>query len=164
MQENIKNFMKKIINIIAITKKWKEEQNEQRINDWKTNKSPELRYSENSRTAIARFTLAVDRPTRQGEDKKADFPNIVVFGKQAENCDKYLEKGSLVGITGRIQTGSYQNKNNITIYTVNIIATNVQFLSWKEKAEKEDQQELENAVILDEDCTNFEAVEDNLPF
>lgn len=127
-------------------------------------RDPELRYSENSRTAIARFTLAVDRPTRQGEDKKADFPNIVVFGKQAENCDKYLEKGSLVGITGRIQTGSYQNKNNITIYTVNIIATNVQFLSWKEKAEKEDQQELENAVILDEDCTNFEAVEDNLPF
>ena len=87
-----------------------------------------------------------------------------MFGKQAENCDKYLEKGSLVGITGRIQTGSYQNKNNITIYTVNVIATNVQFLSWKEKAEKEDQQELENAVILDEDCTNFEAVEDNLPF
>lgn len=127
-------------------------------------RDPELRYSENSRTAIARFTLAVDRPTRQGEEKKADFPNIVVFGKQAENCDKYLEKGSLVGITGRIQTGSYQNKNNITIYTVNIIATNVQFLSWKEKAEKEDQQELENAVILDEDCTNFEAVEDNLPF
>lgn len=127
-------------------------------------RDPELRYSENSRTAIARFTLAVDRPTRQGEEKKADFPNIVVFGKQAENCDKYLEKGSLVGITGRIQTGSYQNKNNMTIYTVNIIATNVQFLSWKEKAEKEDQQELENAVILDEDCTNFEAVEDNLPF
>ena len=127
-------------------------------------RDPELRYSENSRTAIARFTLAVDRPTRQGEDKKADFPNIVVFGKQAENCDKYLEKGSLVGITGRIQTGSYQNKNNMTIYTVNVIATNVQFLSWKEKVEKEDQQELENAVILDEDCTNFEAVEDNLPF
>lgn len=127
-------------------------------------RDPELRYSENSKTAIARFTLAVDRPTRQGEEKKADFPNIVVFGKQAENCDKYLEKGSLVGITGRIQTGSYQNKNNITIHTVNIIATNVQFLSWKEKAEKEDQQELENAVILDEDCTNFEAVEDNLPF
>lgn len=45
-----------------------------------------------------------------------------------------------------------------------VIATNVQFLSWKEKAEKEDQQELENAVILDEDCTNFEAVEDDLPF
>lgn len=127
-------------------------------------RDPELRYSENSRTAIARFTLAVDRPTRQGEEKKADFPNIVVFGKQAENCDNYLEKGSLVGVTGRIQTGSYQNKNNMTIYTVNVIATNVQFLSWKEKAEKEDQQELENAVILDEDCTNFEAVEDNLPF
>ena len=88
----------------------------------------------------------------------------MVFGKQAENCDNYLEKGSLVGVTGRIQTGSYQNKNNMTIYTVNVIATNVQFLSWKEKVEKEDQQELENAVILDEDCTNFEAVEDNLPF
>lgn len=73
-------------------------------------KDPELRYTSNNQMAVATFTLAINRPVKQGQEKQADFPRITVFGKQAENCEKYLVKGRLVAIQGRIQTGSYQNK------------------------------------------------------
>jgi len=75
-------------------------------------KDPELRYIPESQTAVATFTLAVDRP---GKEKKADFPKITVFGKQAENCERFITKGRLVAVQGRIQTGSYKNKNGDTV-------------------------------------------------
>ena len=68
-------------------------------------RDPEVRYS-GDQMAIARFSIAIDRPPRRDGTKETDFPNIVVFGKQAENCEKYLVKGRLVAIEGRIQTGS----------------------------------------------------------
>ena len=77
----------------------------------KLTRDPELRYTSNNQMAVATFTLAINRPVKQGQEKQADFPRITVFGKQAENCEKYLVKGRLVAIQGRIQTGSYQNKN-----------------------------------------------------
>ena len=77
-------------------------------------RDPEVRYTP-SQMAVASFTIAIDRPVRSGEDKKTDFPRITVFGKQAENCEKYLVKGRLVGVQGRIQTGSYQNKDGVTV-------------------------------------------------
>ncbi|HPZ59123.1 MAG TPA: single-stranded DNA-binding protein, partial [Bacillota bacterium] len=67
-------------------------------------KDPELRYIPQSETAVASFTLAVDRP--MAREKTADFIRIVAFGKTAELCERYLTKGRLVGIQGRIQTGS----------------------------------------------------------
>ena len=73
-------------------------------------RDPEVRYTANTQTAVATFTLAVDRPVKSGEEKKADFPRVIVFGKQAENCEKYLSKGRLVGVQGRLQTGRYQNR------------------------------------------------------
>ena len=92
-------------------------------------RDPELRYTNGSQMAIAKFSLAIDRPTRQGEEKKADFPRVTVFGKQAENCEKYLSKGKMVCVQGRIQTGSYQDKDGKTVYTTDVIASNVEFLS-----------------------------------
>lgn len=91
---------------------------------------PEVRYitSENQ-TAVCRFTLAVDRPVKQGQEKKTDFPRIIVFGRQAENCERYLSKGSKVGVQGRIQTGSYKNKDEQVIHTTDIVANNVEFLT-----------------------------------
>lgn len=86
-------------------------------------KDPEIRYAE-GQMAIARFTVAIDRPPRDGK-KEADFPNVVVFGKQAENCGKYTAKGKLIGIEGRIQTGSYTNKNGDKVYTTDVIANRV---------------------------------------
>lgn len=98
-------------------------------------KDPEVRYISESQTAVATFTLAVDRPTKQGQEKKADFPRVTVFGRQAENCEKYLAKGRRVGIQGRIQTGSYTDKNGQTVYTTDVVAERVEFLEKGEKPE-----------------------------
>lgn len=94
-------------------------------------KDPEIRYTTSDEpVAIATFNLAVDRPVRQGMEKQADFPRITVWGRQAENCEKYLTKGRLVGIQGRIQTGSYKNKDGDTVYTTDVRADRVEFLQW----------------------------------
>lgn len=96
-------------------------------------RDPELRYTGGNQMAIAKFSLAVDRPVRQGEERKADFPRITVFGKQAENCEKYLTKGRMVCVQGRIQTGSYQDKDGKTIYTTDVVADRVEFLEWGDR-------------------------------
>ena len=96
-------------------------------------RDPELRYVPNSELAVATFSLAIDRPTREGKEKQTDFPRITVFGRQAENCEKFLEKGRLVAVQGRIQTGSYENKDGTKIYTTDVIANNVEFLDWGDK-------------------------------
>lgn len=88
-------------------------------------------------TPVANFTLAVDRSRSEG----ADFIKIVVFGKQAENCDRYLSKGSQVAVNGRIQTGSYTNKDGVTVYTTEVIADRVKFLDSKPKEEKHPEDE-----------------------
>ncbi len=98
-------------------------------------RDPDVRYAAQSQMAVCRFTIAIDRPMRQGNgEKQTDFPSIVVFGKQAENCEKFLTKGLLVGVQGRIQTGSYTNKDGATVYTTDVVADRVEFLEWKDKA------------------------------
>lgn len=91
-------------------------------------KDPELRYTP-SGAAVARFTLAVNR-TFKGNDgeKQADFINCVVWRKQAENTANFLKKGSLAGIEGRIQTGSFEGQDGKRIYTTEVVADSVQFL------------------------------------
>ena len=96
-------------------------------------RDPEIRYIPESQMAVATFTLAIDRPARSGQEKKTDFPRITCFGKQAENCERYLAKGRLVGIQGRIQTGSYTNKDGQTVYTTDVVADRVEFLEWGDK-------------------------------
>lgn len=87
----------------------------------------ELSYTP-QQTAVGKFTLAVDRPKRNGEDAGADFIRITVFGKQAESCNRYLSKGRQAAVTGRINTGSYKNKNGDTVYTTDVIAERVEFI------------------------------------
>ena len=96
-------------------------------------RDPEVRYTSGSQMAVANFTLAIDRPVRQGEERKADFPRVVVFGRQAETCEKYLAKGRLVAVEGRIQTGSYQNRNGDTVYTTDVVASRDEFLEWGDR-------------------------------
>lgn len=86
---------------------------------------PELGYTP-SQKAMCRFTLAVDR-TKEG----ADFIRIVVWDRQAENVNRYLHKGSKCAVNGRIQTGSYKDKDGKTVYTTDVVATNVEFLDSK---------------------------------
>ena len=99
-------------------------------------KDIELRYSTGqNQTAVARFTLAVDRI---GKDKGADFISCVAFGKTAELMDRYLSKGSKVGIEGHIQTGSYE-KDGRKIYTTDVITERIEFLSSQPKTEAQDE-------------------------
>lgn len=96
---------------------------------------PELRYI-SSGSAVSRFRIAVDkglsREKKQEMESKnqptADFINIVVWGKPAENCANYLSKGKLVGVQGRIQSGSYDAKDGTKRYTTDVVASSVEFL------------------------------------
>ncbi len=91
-------------------------------------KDPELRYTP-SGVAVARFTLAVNRAfsNQQGE-KEADFINCTVWRKPTENTANFLKKGSLAGVEGRIQTGSYEGQDGKRVYTTEVVADSVQFL------------------------------------
>lgn len=91
-------------------------------------RDPELSYTPNTQSAVCRFTIAVDRPRRNGEDAGADFIRITVWGRQAETCDRYLSKGRQVAVQGRIQTGSYKNREGATVYTTDVVADRVEFL------------------------------------
>ena len=96
-------------------------------------RDPELRYSTGgNQTAVCRFTIAVNErrrnPQTQEWEDNANFIPIVVFGKQAENCDRFLAKGRKVAISGRIQTGSYE-KDGQKRYTTDVVANNVEFLT-----------------------------------
>lgn len=97
-------------------------------------RDPETRYIPQTETAVANFTLAVDRP--MAKEKTADFIRIVAFGKTAELVEKYLAKGRLVAVQGRIQTGSYTNKEGETRYTTDVYADRVKFLDWGDRSER----------------------------
>ena len=103
-------------------------------------RDPELRYT-SSNIATTRFTLAVNRPF-QGQDgnQGTDFINIVVWRKKAENVKKYVTKGSLVAVEGRIQTGSYE-KDGQRIYTTDVVADSVQFLETRSQSQNRISQE-----------------------
>lgn len=91
-------------------------------------RDPELSYTPNNSTAVGRFTIAVDRPVQAGKERQADFIRITVWGKQAETCERYLTKGRQVAVMGRIQTGSYKNREGVTVYTTEVVADRVEFL------------------------------------
>jgi len=99
-------------------------------------KDIEMRFIPESELAVAKFSVAVDRPVTKGKEKQTDFINIVVFGKTAEACEKYTAKGKMIAIQGRIQTGSYKNKEGVNIYTTDVIADKVEFVQWKDKEEQ----------------------------
>ena len=112
---------------------------------------PVVRYT-SDQMAVAAFNVAVDRMSKE---KKADFPKVTVFGRQAENCEKYLSKGSKVLVKGRIQTGKYTNKNGETVYTTDVIAENVEFLDSKSDAK---------SVKKDDVYEQFSTVDEDMPF
>lgn len=90
-------------------------------------KDPIISYTQ-ERMAISRFSIAIGRgKDKNGNDRGTDFPSIVAFGKTAELIDKYLGKGRLVGITGRLQTGSYE-KEGRRIYTTDVVVDHIEFL------------------------------------
>ncbi|WP_102399249.1 single-stranded DNA-binding protein [Haloimpatiens massiliensis] len=93
-------------------------------------KDPELKFIQGSGTAVATFTVAVDRRFKSPGQPEADFIPIVVWGKQAESTANYMSKGRLIGISGRIQTRSYEAKDGTRRYVTEVVAEEVQFLEW----------------------------------
>lgn len=99
-------------------------------------RDPEVHYTQgNEPTAIARYTLAVDRRVKKEGEQTADFIGIVAFGKAAEFVEKYCHKGVKLLVTGRIQTGSYTNKDGNKVYTTDVIAEDQEFCESKKTTE-----------------------------
>ena len=93
-------------------------------------RDPEVRYAQGDNPlAIARYTLAVDRrqSRNSGDDQTADFINCVAFGRTAEFAERYLRKGTKIAVTGRIQTGSYTNKDGVRVYTTDVVVEEHEF-------------------------------------
>lgn len=143
-------------------------------------RDPELRYTP-SQTATCTFTLAVDKKMSREKRQEAvdnnrptaDFPRITVWGAQAENVSRYLSKGSQCAVIGRIQTGSYQDKETgKTVYTTDILADNIEFLSSQNNAQNNagvaKRQTRDNYTSNDEDFfeDDFQEIEDDssIPF
>ena len=133
-------------------------------------RDPEVRYSNgaNGQTAIARFSIAVDR-RRSGnnsEDQTADFINCVAFGRQGEFAEKYLKKGTKIALTGRIQTGSYTNKDGQRVYTTDIVVEEVEFAESKntQNAQGGVSSEYPNRMTSDDGFMNIPDDDGELPF
>ena len=98
-------------------------------------RDPEVRYSAGENAlAIARYTLAVDRRFRRDGEASADFISCVAFGRQGEFAEKYLHQGTKIAITGRIQTGSYTNKDGQRVYTTDVVVEEQEFAESKSSA------------------------------
>ena len=98
-------------------------------------RDPEVRYSQGANaTAIARFSLAVDRRWKREGEPDADFFNCTVFGRQADFVEKYLRQGIKVVVTGRIQNDNYTNKDGQKVYSVQIIVEEIEFAESKNAA------------------------------
>lgn len=106
------------------------------MNKWlgtgRMTRDPEVRYSQGQNpTAIARFTLACDRRFKRDGDQNADFISCIAFGKIAEHIEKYWHKGMKMAAVGRIQTGSYTNRDNQKVYTTDVVVEEVEFCESK---------------------------------
>lgn len=103
-------------------------------------KDIELRNTQ-SGMATARFSIAIDRgKDKEGNSRGADFPNCVAFGKTAESLAKFTGKGLRVAVIGRVQTGSYTDKDGKTVYTTDIVADRVKFIDWKDNGGQNENQ------------------------
>lgn len=123
-------------------------------------KDPEVRYTQGENpTAIARYTLAVDRRFKREGEQEADFISCVAFGKNGEFAEKYLKKGMKISITGRIQTGSYTKQDGTKVYTTDIVVEEHEFV---ESKANQAAQEADNTS--DEFVPIPEGMIDDLPF
>ena len=131
---------------------------------------PEISYSQNSNnTCIARYTLAVDRRFKQEGGQEADFPSCVVFGKGAEFAEKYLHKGTKVVVTGRLETGSYTNKDGVKVYTTTVVVEEQEFAESKASAQNNGgddyQQPASNNSSAGDGFMNIpDGIDEELPF
>ena len=125
-------------------------------------KDVELRVVPGSGTAVARFTLAVNRDYKKEGEPDADFINCVAFGKTAENTANYVNKGCRVIVEGNLKTGSYENKHGQKVYTTDLMCQKVEFVDFKEKQSTNNTQPNQQANEFD----SFKTIDtdDSIPF
>ena len=124
-------------------------------------RDPDVRFtSGDNAMAIARYTLAVDRRfKRDGDEQTADFISCVAFGKAGEFAEKWFKQGTKVAITGRLQTGSYTNKDGVKVYTTDVVVEEQEFAESKKNAESNTPRPNSSDFVSVPD-----GVEDELPF
>lgn len=132
-------------------------------------REPEIRYSQgNDQTAIARYTLAVERRYNRNADQTADFINCVAFGRLAEVAEKYFHRGTKLAVTGRIQTGSYTNKDGNKVYTTDVVVEDQEFAESKGNSTESDSTPSGRTNPANASADGFmsipEGIEDDLPF
>lgn len=127
-------------------------------------RNPEIRYSQNGeQTCVAKYTLAVDRRGKKVEGQQtADFISCVAFGKAGEFAEKYCKQGTKLAITGRIQTGSYTNKDGQKVYTTDVVVEEQEFA--ESKAAQEGAAETQPSKPDDGFISVPEGIENDLPF
>ena len=132
-------------------------------------RNPEVRYSQGEKaTCVAKYTLAVNRRFHREGEQDADFSNCVAFGKQGEFAEKYLKQGTKIVISGRIQTGSYTNRDGVKVYTTDVVIEEQEFAESKKAAETSSTPQNTQGVKSNPEDDGFmtipEGVEEELPF
>lgn len=130
-------------------------------------RDPEVRYGQNESVSVAKFSLAVERKWKRDGEPTVDFINCTVFGKSAEFTEKYFRKGMRVAITGRIQTGSYKNKDGQTVFTTEIIVESQEIAQSKSESNEHSNAEAGKSPYGssgDDFMSIPEGAEDELPF
>ena len=118
---------------------------------------PELNYTANQ-TAVTKFTIAVDRQTKDGG---ADFIRVTVFGRQAENICRYMDKGRMIAVEGSIQTGSYKDRDGKTVYTQDVIANHTEFLGGNSEPREQTARQIEEDASA---LFGLNSLPDDIPF
>lgn len=133
-------------------------------------RDPDVRYSQGENPiAIARYTLAVDRKRRQGEtESQADFISCVAMGGAGEFAEKYLKKGTKILVEGRIQTGSYTNKDGQKVYTTDVVVEKHEFAESRREGEQ-DREARDEAALQGYDAGDGfmnipDGIDEELPF
>ena len=128
-------------------------------------KDPEARYSQGQNsTCISRYSLAVDRQFKRDGEQTADFLNCVAFGKQGEFAEKYLKKGTKIAVTGRIQTGSYTDRDGKKVYTTDVVVESHEFVESKKESDQETQASPDGSVGTDGFMNIPDGIDEELPF
>lgn len=124
-------------------------------------RDPEVRYTDGG-TTIARFNVAVDRRFKKEGEDNADFISCVAFGKTAEFIERFFVKGQRIGLNGRIQTGSYTNKDGNKVYTTDVVAENVEFVEGKKPDANDGFQQTQRATPNDAIGDGFMSIPDGV--
>ena len=128
-------------------------------------RDPDARWSQGEeQTCIARYTLAVDRgiKAKSENQKTADFPSVVAFGRNGEFAEKYLKSGMKIAVVGRLQTGSYVNKDGIKVYTTDVVVEHHEFV--ESKGQQDSPLETENAIDNSGFMSIPDGIDEELPF